>query len=79
MTPLNYVLGGRQIARLEADSEDLLTERSTLAFPRLGHSAWAKLVRKQQVLGSNPSVGSSVTFEAGPAGRLLCTSPGTAP
>jgi hypothetical protein len=41
------------------ENEDLLTERPTLAIPRLGHNAQADLLRKQQVLGSNPSVGSS--------------------
>jgi hypothetical protein len=40
-------------------NEDLLTERPTLAIPRLCHNAQADLVRKQQVLGSNPSVGST--------------------
>ena len=39
--------------------EDLLTERLTLAIPRLCHNAQADLLRKQQVLGSNPSVGST--------------------
>jgi hypothetical protein len=42
--------------------DDLLTERSTLAIPRLGHNAQADLLRKQQVLGSNPSVGSTPSF-----------------
>jgi hypothetical protein len=40
-------------------SEDLLTERSTLGIPRSCHNAYADLLRKQQVLGSNPSVGST--------------------
>jgi hypothetical protein len=44
--------------------EDLLTERPTLAIPRLGHNAQADLLRKQQVLGSNPSVGSTPLFRA---------------
>ena len=42
-----------------ARNEDLLTERPTLAIPRLCHNASTDLLRKQQVLGSNPSVGSS--------------------
>src|SRR3990170_2139764 len=42
--------------------EDLLTERLTLAIPRLCHNAQADLLRKQQVLGSNPSVGSTPSF-----------------
>jgi hypothetical protein len=49
--------------------EDLLTERPTLAIPRLGHNAQADLLRKQQVLGSNPSVGS--TPATGPAHRRV--------
>jgi hypothetical protein len=49
-----------QMAGAQARIEDLLTERPTLAIPRLGHNAQADLVRKQQVLGSNPSVGSNL-------------------
>jgi hypothetical protein len=45
-------------------NEDLLTERSTLAIPRLCHNAQADLLRKQQVLGSNPSVGSTPLLRA---------------
>jgi hypothetical protein len=48
----------------EGQIEDLLTERPTLAFPRLCHNAQAELLRKQQVLGSNPSVGSTPPFRA---------------
>src|SRR6266542_686842 len=43
----------------EARIVAMLTERPTLAVSRLCHNAQADLVRKQQVLGSNPSVGSS--------------------
>jgi hypothetical protein len=42
--------------------EDLLTKQPTLAIPRLCHNAQADLLRKQQVLGSNPSVGSTPLF-----------------
>ena len=45
--------------RIRARNENLLTERPTLAIPRLCHNAQADLLRKQQVLDSNPSVGSS--------------------
>jgi hypothetical protein len=44
--------------------EDLLTERPTVVIPRLCHKAQAKLLRKQQVLGSNPRVGSTPLFRA---------------
>jgi hypothetical protein len=44
--------------------EDLLTERPTLAIPRLCHNAKADLLRNQQVLGSKPSVGSTPPFRA---------------
>jgi hypothetical protein len=33
------------------ESKTLPTERSTLAFPRSCHNAWADLLRKQQVVG----------------------------
>jgi hypothetical protein len=49
--------------------EDLLTERPTLAIPRLCHNAQADLLRKQQVLGSNPSVGSIPSFVPGKSRR----------
>jgi hypothetical protein len=42
-------------ARRHVRIEDLLTERPTLAIPRLGHNGYTDLFRKQQVLGSNPS------------------------
>ena len=45
-----------------ARNEDLLTERPTLGIPRSCHNAQADLLRKQQVLGSNPSVGSTPRF-----------------
>ena len=54
----------------QAQNEDLLTTRPTLATPRLCHNAKAELLRKQQVLGSNPSVGSTPPFRAQEA--LLC-------
>ena|SRR5439155_9718123 len=41
------------------EGDYLLTERPTLGNSRSCHDAWADLLRKQQVLGSNPSVGSN--------------------
>jgi hypothetical protein len=48
--------------------EDLLTERRTLAIPRLCHNAWADLLRKQQVRSSNLRVGSSPASHSEPPG-----------
>ena len=63
LNPANRVPGGGGGARIRR-IEDLLTERSTLAIPRLCHNAKADLLRKQQVLGSNPSVGSTPPVRA---------------
>ena len=54
----------RYVEAAAAGNEDLLTERRTLAVPRLCHNAQADPLRKQQVLGSNPSVGSTPPFRA---------------
>jgi hypothetical protein len=51
-------------ARRHVRIEGLLTERPTLAIPRLGHNGYTDLFRKQQVLGSNPSVGSTPLLRA---------------
>jgi hypothetical protein len=57
-------------ARYAGRIEDLLTERPTLAIPRLRHNAQADLLRKQQVLGSNPSVGSNTRFGSGAGAQI---------